>query len=288
MFSNILVPVDFGSCSEHALEFAERIVGKGGSIRLLYVLDEKIVLPFDGMLDLSIIEDSARRSLERMVEGRKRQGVSLGAELVRGEVSEEVLAAAARGGHDLLVVGSHGRKGLRRLLLGSVAERIVRRAGLPVCVVKEGPRRGPSFGKIGFAADFSPAGDRAFDRFRALCLEHGASAFILHVQESEAVLAGFAVPAGTIEHNLNLLREQRRRQCEEMVEALEKDGVKAEGVLLEGQPWEELADFASRRELDLLVMGTHGYRGVDRLFLGSVAEKTMRMIEEPLLVVPGS
>lgn len=289
MFAKILVPVDFGACSAHATEFAGRLVDPGGSLHLVYVLDEAIVLPFDGQFDLSDIEEAAARSLDELAH-KTAEGLSakVETEILHGTVSEEILERGVELGCDLVVVGSHGRKGLRRLLLGSVAERLVRAARLPICVVREEGGGSGRLERIGLATDFSDAAAGAQAMFRRILAAHeGARGFIYHVVEDAAWLADFTIPTATIERNFELLEAGRRQKLDGLVASLQADGLAVEGRLEHGVPWEVLARRATDDGLDLLVLGTHGYRGMDRFFIGSVAEKAVRTVSAPTLVVPG-
>lgn|GEM_PF-2383510 len=288
MFRKILVPTDFGPCSELAIGFAKRMASPKGTIRLLYVLDEGVVLPFDGVLDVGDLESSAMDSLEKLKKKHSRGKCKIEIALKEGTVHEAVFKDLRENHCDLCVVGSHGRKGLRRLLLGSVAERLVRGAPVPVCVVKSTLPKGRKISKIAFATDFSDASFIAFETFRHLVHESGAKGFVLHVLEDSAWMADFAIPTAAVEENWIKLREHRKAQMAELLQGLRSEKLKVEGKLLSGQPWTALSSFLKRNEIDLLVLGTHGYRGLDRFFMGSVAEKTVRMVESPVLVVPTS
>ena len=288
MFRKILVPTEFGPCSDRAIEFAKRMASPGATLRLLYVLDEGVVLPFDGVLDVGDLESSAMDSLEKLKKKHSRGKLKIQVALKEGAVHEAVFKELRESHCDLCVAGSHGRKGLRRLLLGSVAERLVRGAPVPVCVVKPTLPKGRKIKKIAFATDFSDASFIAFETFRHLVHESGAKGFVLHVLEDAAWMADFAIPTATVEENWIKLREHRKTQMNDILEGLRSEKVKVEGKLLSGQPWSALSSFLKKNEIDLLVLGTHGYRGLDRFFMGSVAEKTLRMVESPVLVVPTS
>jgi nucleotide-binding universal stress UspA family protein len=195
-----------------------------------------------------------------------------------------ILAAAKGARSDAVFIGSHGRRGAARLLLGSVAERVVRESPVPVCVVKQDTKAG-RLRRIGLATDLGPATEEAARLTRGLVVEQNAKLFVIHVVDREALPARgvrgrrLAVHAmheklGGGEGGAALLRGQ-----------LAKAGLEVKEVLSVGRAPEKLAAIARRRELDLLVMGTHARKGLERLFVGSVATQTIRLAPCPVLVV---
>ena len=152
----VLVAIDFSSPSLHALDYAvERAQEGGTAIILLHVLQPLYAL---GRLDASTLRSlkaEARRDVKRRLNtlSARRIGnkVPFKPWLLEGDPAEVIVAAAAKAGCDLIVVGSAGRTGMRRLLLGSVAERVVRAADIPVTVVrKPRKRKRPILRRIGF------------------------------------------------------------------------------------------------------------------------------------------
>lgn len=146
----ILVPVDFSACShvalEHATTFALRF---GASIELLHVwelpafsgaaLPEVVVnMPEGGDATLhSFVESRAKRAMESLVTTLERRGVTQArGHLEMGHPANTIVEVAKEGGFDLIVMGTHGRRGFSRLLMGSVAERVVQRAPCPVLTVR--------------------------------------------------------------------------------------------------------------------------------------------------------
>jgi nucleotide-binding universal stress UspA family protein len=140
VFQHILVPFDFGEVADHALDVA---------VRLAAPLEAKITVFHASWLPASApvsfgegfewptdeFEKHARETLARVVAKAKARYARIDGLVVKGEPREEILANAARLGVDLIVMGTHGRRGMARALLGSVAERIVRTSPVPVLTV---------------------------------------------------------------------------------------------------------------------------------------------------------
>ena len=137
----ILVPTDFGEASEAALDYAiELAKALGGQIVVMHAYEIPIIGFPDGALvataDLtSRILDGARAGLDRQVSRREGSGVTLRSLIKQADAYRAVNEAVEELGCDLVVMGTHGRKGIPRMLIGSVAERVVRTATVPVLTV---------------------------------------------------------------------------------------------------------------------------------------------------------
>ena len=143
--TNILVAVDFGQASERALRAAEALANRHGSaIAALHAetLEVPAYFTHDQLRDVERHRAEARREAQRYLEAFVRpMAPSAAASLVDGPAVEAVLAAAAH--HDILVLGTHGRRGPSRWWMGSVAERIVRDSPVPCLVVRAEPSPTP-------------------------------------------------------------------------------------------------------------------------------------------------
>ena len=132
-FSNILCPVDFDQNSLAAVSVAAELAREHkATVHLLHVLPPAIREAFS----CGEMESEARTNLQRIGHQKLKTGTSYELHVATGEPAIEVLQAATRLGIDLIVMATHGRTGVRRLVLGSVAERVVREAQCPVLTVK--------------------------------------------------------------------------------------------------------------------------------------------------------
>ncbi len=140
----ILVPVDLSGTAEHALvyagEFAEKL---GAQLTILYVVPEPAAVLPDMMMpvpvataDVDDLTAAGRQSLADLIAATNLGRLNPTTEVRLGDAAEEIVAAAKELNADLLVVGTHGRSGLKHLLLGSVAEHVVRHAPCPVLTVR--------------------------------------------------------------------------------------------------------------------------------------------------------
>jgi len=145
MYQRILVPIDGSPTSERALQEAIKLADGKGCLRLVYVIEEVYPLDADGFayIDYAALQQAVRhtgeRALAQAAEKVRASGATVETALLEasGErVASVVDSEAGRWPADLIVIGTHGRSGLSRLLLGSVAEGVVRGASVPVLLVR--------------------------------------------------------------------------------------------------------------------------------------------------------
>jgi nucleotide-binding universal stress UspA family protein len=138
----ILVPTDFTETSQHALEWAITLAGRlGASITVMHSYE----IPIAGFPDASIvatpdlaarISEASQEALDKAVDAHRDRGIPLDALLREGVAWEEINAVAEEIDADLVVIGTHGRRGLARALLGSVAEHVVRTGRRPIVTIR--------------------------------------------------------------------------------------------------------------------------------------------------------
>lgn len=139
--NKILVPTDFSEPSNAALEYAVTLAEKlGAGVHVVHAFELPIVGFPDGTLTItaemaSRIIDAAQKALDDLVEKYSARGFQLTTSLEQADPRDGVLAAAKKAGADLIVMGTHGRRGISRALIGSVAEGVVRRSTVPVLTV---------------------------------------------------------------------------------------------------------------------------------------------------------
>jgi nucleotide-binding universal stress UspA family protein len=137
----ILVPTDFSEPSNAALEYAVALAEKlGASVHLVHAFELPIVGFPDGTLTItaemaSRIIDAAQKALDELVKKYAARSFTVTSSLEQADPRDGVLAAAKKVGADLIVMGTHGRRGISRALIGSVAEGVVRRSPIPVLTV---------------------------------------------------------------------------------------------------------------------------------------------------------
>ena len=133
------------------------------------------------------------------------------------------------------------------------------------------------------ATDGSPTARRAVDHAVELAADFDAHLYVVYVVDATAY--GFADARSDLVRDA--LTDEGEAAVESAVEAAEAAGVEAESVVVTGSPARDIVAYATDHGVDLLVVGTHGHRGLDRLLLGSVAERVVRTAPMPVLTVRG-
>jgi nucleotide-binding universal stress UspA family protein len=286
-FQKILCPVDFSPGSQRAVAAA---IGLANERDAELVLFHSWYLPPSPMVFASAIayppdlvqqlRDDAQRGLEAAVADAAKLGARrISSKLGTGVPWQQIVdTVAADPTFDLIVIGSHGRTGLARVMLGSVAELVVRHAPCPVLTVRGESR---SFGHVLCPVDFSPWSRVAVDLAAELVHPGGAGITLLHVLESP-VAFGELRP-------LELYRDLDRHATE-LLERWAKELTAKVTVPVRQQRRaghagpQLLAALDGDPTFDLVVMGSHGRTGIKRLALGSIAEKIVRHAHCPVLV----
>ncbi|MBW2422438.1 MAG: universal stress protein [Deltaproteobacteria bacterium] len=279
---NIIVPTDFSELSEAAVRSAARLArGHDATIHLLHV----VRLPFvHTTYDMNVpqsVWDGLRDEVRVQMDGVCERLASEGLTRVERLISENLQPAEFIEQHaraleaDLVVLATHGRRGLAHAFLGSIAEKTLRTCPVPVLAVKQDGLPAEGVRRVLVAIDFSKHSDQAQALAASLARGCGASIDLLHVLEEAPEYAIRVTP------QIAQLEAQARAQSAERLEAaaaeLEKAGFSVRTHLQKGYPPDVITRKAKSCESDLIVMGTHGHRGFDRLSLGSVAERTLRL-----------
>jgi nucleotide-binding universal stress UspA family protein len=292
----ILYPTDFSRCAgyaiPHTLHLAEM---HGAELHLLHALvlheaDPSSLSPrLPDMEELYLVlEEHAEAQMREAIEEHGRAGFTIKTVQVRAiSAAGAILDYATEKGIDLVVMGTHGRRGLRRLLLGSVAEEVVRLAPCPVLTVPE-REQGASpdeIERIVVPVDFSEHAKLALAYAVELADAYGAQLHLLHVID-EVIYPDFYPPV--IPSGGSISEELRDQSLERMSDLLSgHKGADATVHVRAGRAAPEIADFAKQLDADLVVIASHGLTGISHVLLGSVTEHLVRRAHCPVFTVKG-
>lgn len=281
VFSRILVGIDDSEAAQTALSFGVRLAREHeGELILANAVDWMPIISeavsSGAIVDTtSIVEDlkaAGREQLERALADAKRQGVAARMCACEGEPATRILETAADAKCSLIVMGTHGRHGLQRLFLGSTAEAVLRGSALPVLMVRAGSKR-------------PDARRRCFERIAVGIDESEPSQAALQTAVELATVDRCAIDFYSVARSDVDARQQAMRVIGKAVAAANARGIAAKGHVVGGDPKEALLARAQQSEADLIVLGSHGRRGLERFFIGSVAEHVVRSSPLPVLVV---
>lgn len=297
MYSHILVPVDGSSFSELAIPYA-RAVSLRAEARLHAVLvhatiarqlAEMAPTPLSAQWEDEYRAQEARY-LDGLVADLKGRGVDAVAERLEGDAAHELIDRAKSGAADLLVMATHGRGGLERAWLGSVADEVVHHVRLPVLLVRpredESPPEDPTFEHIVVATDGSEAAEAAAHHAIELARLFDARVTLLRVVFFPAGMSSPYIPhAARLDQETTERREhEARKALDEMAERL-GDKVRLDTRVVVGyHPARAILDAIPEIGCDLIALGTHRQARLARIVLGSVADKVVRASPVPVLV----
>lgn len=220
------------------------------------------------------------------------RGIPVHTRIATGIPCEEVLAAVKAEDSDLVIVGTKGKTGLAHVLLGSTAERVIRTAPCPVLTVRTelsetsagatGPCEGITLNRILVPVDFSDCSLEAVEYAALVAQRHHASLTLVHVLEPVSYGLDFTLlHTGKREE----MRERLTARLSDVTRALAEAKIPADSYVRGGTPFESILDSARTIPADLIVMGTHGRRGLSHALSGSVAEAVLRQSRCPVLTV---
>lgn len=302
----IVVPLDESLTAERALDVAAEIVRKsGGRLVLLTVphvygadyawyagygdgaLDAAAVIPMEEMVRDS--HQAASDYLEGLCERFRGGGFELRTVIAEALPADAIAQTAEEEGATMIVMSTHGRGGIRRWALGSVADKVVRGSTLPVLLVREEASQvTPSCRHILVALDGSEGAEGVLPEVQRLALAMGAKVTLAHVEPK--LDAAPAADASALVDAERPFQDRVRDYLESKAQGMRDAGVEvAVETLVDEHVAEALLARAAREDVDLVALTTHGHSGWRRWSMGSVADKIVRACETPVLVerVPG-
>jgi nucleotide-binding universal stress UspA family protein len=297
-FNKILVPIDFSEYSEYALTYANAFVQKfGGTIDCVHVVDMGFLN--DGAVDgvyvssadlhrsTEAIKAEAQKHLDHFVKKEHLLGTDITPHLTTGYAGEEITQMAGELGCDLIIIATHGRSGLDHLVFGSTCDKVVRTSLIPVLAIKHPEHEALNddgslkINSILCPLDFSEFSHSAIPMAAMIAGGLGAKLTLAHVVD-----ARFDYPEWTAQVAINNSQELAK-SAEMNLEkaAAELDGIETEIYVTIGVPHRALNEKIKEDNIDLVVMPTHGRKGIAHALLGSVSEKMVRTSACPVMIV---
>lgn len=291
--SRVLVPIDFSKPSFAAFEAALPLVHRfKAELHLVHVFAPVYPLSSMAAIPLIVPELEVRQRIRRKLrEVVKRHCVLLHRQNVhalRGTPFEEICRLARDWKIDLIVIATRGNTGLKHLVLGSTAERVVRYSPCPVLVVRNGEadhKSTSNFRRVLVPIDFSNCSMRGLAFARRLARELGAKLLLLNSVALQYYIASDEYARYDLPKLLQQTEKSARGQMRDFVAKTNWDGVEVDSTIEIGHAGEQICAAAAQKA-DLIVIATHGHTGLKHIFLGSTAEYVVRHAPCPVMVVP--
>ena len=292
----ILFPTDFSKCAEQALAHAVFLAEKyGAEIHLLHVItifeDQPSVVSNEIAETKEMVrklEDIAEKQLNKLLDSHSSNDIKIITEIKRGlSAAPAILEYVSDKQIDLIVMGTHGRRGLGHLLLGSAAEEVVRLAPCPVFTIRElkEPKPVMQVNNILVPIDFSNHSEKALTYASEIAQSYNAQLQVLHIIE-ETMHPAFSVTGkSSIFDLVPGIKEDSKKRIAKMLEKFVSDKVKSKVFIQGGRAANDIIKFAKENSTDLIVIATHGLTGLEHMLLGSVTEKVVRMAHCPVFTV---
>ena len=286
--NRILVTTDFSNKSKEALPFAAAFARQfGGGVTLLNVLEPSS--HFVGLESMALLQTGDATmgrlyaGLDAMAGQSFGKGIQVETQVRTGKPYRQIIKAARDSKTDLLVMATHGYTGLKHALLGSTTERVVRQAPCPVLTV-HGSDLESKAGSVLVATDFSDNAAQSFPWALAVAKAFGARLTLMHVVEKFPIDA--MLGRELTRDNVKQLMSETQDRLETLAASLaDEKGHPPELVVRYGKPFDEITRVARELGASLIVIATHGHTGLNRVYLGSVAERVVRHAHCPVLVV---
>lgn len=292
---DLLIARDFSPASDRALRHAMDLAARtGATLHVLYakILHREATKPADEVSPAEEVD----RVREELKQDTPISSEALDTVSVEEEVRRDVFPAPAILNYtsdaeiDLITLGTHGRRGAQRFMIGSVAEEVVRRAPCPVLTLRKGDDEKESISfepidRILAPLDFSDNARKALRHAREWAGLYDATLDLVHVIE-EKLHPALSIGGMKTIHELEPdVEEKALEMLDACMEDTEGPSPDFESHVLTGKASSVIAEFVEERDIDLVTLTTHGRTGIKRFLLGSVAEKVVRYVPCPVLVV---
>jgi nucleotide-binding universal stress UspA family protein len=284
----ILVPLDGSAESEAALRYAVLIASaEHAGLRLVTVIDTQFAYLFTGS-EPPVADWTERQRtqadhyLGAQAETLRKRGLDVSSTVLLGDPSQEILREADAIAASMVVTATHGRGGLQRWALGSVADKLMRLGGRLTLLVR--PPEVPDTGELALRRlmvplDGSAAAQAAIEPAVELAEATGAELVLVRVEEWVSTTLTRWGGEGAYIPNLAELEEETTEMVESYLAEVRQrvpSSVACQAVALRGMTIPELEGLLAERHIDLVLMTTHGRGGLSRFVLGSTADRLVR------------
>jgi nucleotide-binding universal stress UspA family protein len=291
-FKVILCPIDFSEFSvrayRHALSLAEHYRARLVAHHVVELWQHPAVsfAATAALLDeyCQSLRENGKEKLREFVKKHTHNEIQPELVVDEGMAADAILAFAKEKKADLIVMGTHGRRGYDRLMLGSVTDRVMRRAPCPVLAVREPPRdslaaekhqgHAHHLNKILYCADFSVNSAAALNYAISAAEEYNAELTLMHVLEDSPKQAQMEQAIADVTERL-----------EKMIPPAARKALRIKTAVRVGKPYAQVIEFVVEHQIDMVCMGARGHGALDLAVFGSTTYRVMQLGPCPVLAV---
>ncbi|HTU41704.1 MAG TPA: universal stress protein [Candidatus Aquilonibacter sp.] len=279
---SILCPIDFSDFSaaayRYALSLAEYYKARIVALHIVevwkYPFADYAAQEADYAKFSSALNEGGEVQLQRFVEEHSAGVVQPELTVRQGNAPNCILSFAQKENMEVIVMGTHGRRGFDRLVLGSTTDRVMRKAVCPVLVVSDpshnalatAPGGHHRLSRILYCTDFSNNSERARGYAISLAAEYGAELTLLHVTERAADPA-----------RAEAIIAERTEELDKLLSPAERQNLNVRLAVRFGKPYEEIVRYASETQTTLIILTTRGGDAVDRVVFGSTSYRVIQL-----------
>jgi len=287
---SILCPIDFSDFSSaayhHALSLADYYKARLIALHVVelwkYPFADYVAHETDYAQFSAAMNEGGQVKLQRFVKEHSAGGFQPELVVRQGNAPRCILSFAQKENMEVIVMGTHGRRGFDRLVLGSTTDRVIRKAACPVLVVSNAshtvldtaPDGGHRLSRIFYCTDFSNNSERAREYAISLATEYSAELVLLHVAENVSDVA-----------RAEAIIAERIKQLGKLVSETERQNLKVRLTVKFGKPYEEIVRYATEEQASLIIMSARGGDAVDRAVFGSTTYRVIQLGPCPVLAV---
>jgi len=291
----ILCPIDLSDFSvpvlAHAISLARWYDAKVTALHVFptWMPPTSLAMGSDWQMQIPEDRESITKELQMLIEPFSSTGIAPPLQTAAGDAAKEIVRHADETDADLIVMGTHGRSGFDRFALGSVTEKVLRKASCPVLTLPPGrDRTAPpiEYRQILCPTDFSEASEHALDFAVSLALRAKSRLTALHVVEAIEKDPALHAPAYIV--------DIRRQQCQSARDFLHHvvsrhatSGCHLDEAVVLGKPHREIVRLAADRDADVIVMGVRGRGSADMTLFGSTTNQVVRHATCPVITLRG-
>jgi nucleotide-binding universal stress UspA family protein len=287
----VLATTDLSAPARHAAERAALVAkDAGATLRLVHIISDPVLSSLRQLLegtpdDVELrLREKIDRDVVRLGEHLAEAcGMSVPTDVVTGPLIAGILGHAAGNRADLLVLGARGASFMRHLMLGSTAERLVRKSDRPLLVVRQPPHE--RYRRVLVAVDFSPLSLKALDLARAVAPH--ADLVLLHSYDVpyEDWMRTVDVPEGALQHYQQAARQRALQNMQAFLAAAALTAAEVPTVVVKGDPTIRILEQEQELDCDLIVVGKQGETVTEEFLLGSVTKHVLQQSQSDVLVV---
>ena len=284
--TKILCPVDFFPASDAAVSYAAGLAANyDAMLHLLHVITPFRPSTYEYAIDtaeiMKSLEKSAAEDMQKLVGRAQEVGVCSDMEIRIGDVYDEIERAIEVEKPELIIMGTHGRRGMERWFMGSTTEKLLRHSPVPILTISASAEKlapAPRFSRILVTTDFSDGTPDALEHALSIAGENDSEITVLHVINDVAVdVSG--------KYREPLINGVEKR-LQDLVPAEAKNWCDVRTRVETGVPYRIILRTLEDGKIDLLVMNIHGKGILDRALIGSTAERVVRAAPCPVMLIP--